>query len=69
MVVHMGVANRMVIELAMQRMMSTSYRDSHANGRRVAYGIVQRLQVRMSSEGVWSSRDTCVPVVGVCDRS
>ena len=44
----MGTVNRMVIELAMRRMMSTSYRDSHANGRRVAYGIVQRLQVRMS---------------------
>ena len=47
MVAYVGTANRMVVELVMRRTMSMSYRDRHVNKRRVTYGIVQQLQVRM----------------------
>ena len=47
MFVCMGTVNLEAVKLAMRSTMSMSYRDRHVNKRRVTYGIVQRLQVRM----------------------
>ena len=47
MAVCMGLANRMVVELATRCIMSVPHEDRHANGRSVMHGTAQRLQVRI----------------------
>ena len=47
MAVFMGMANRMVVELATRCIMSVPHEDRHVNGRSVMHGTVQRLQVRV----------------------
>ena len=45
MAVFVGMANRMVVELATRRIMGVPHEGRHANGRSVMHGTVQRLQV------------------------
>ena len=47
MVLYVGMANRMVAELAMRRTVNTPFGDRHVNKRCVMNGNVQRLQVRI----------------------
>ena len=42
-----GMINRVAFVLATQPVMGALHGGRHVNGRRVAYGVVQQLQVRM----------------------
>ena len=42
-----GMINRVAFVLATQPVMGAMHGNRHVNGRRIVYGVVQQLQVRM----------------------